>query len=144
MLTDANVNYNMRKLYLDIDGVLLTKRNVRVADKAMELIDYALSNFDCYWLTTHCRTNDTKHVLCYLSEFFPDDAVDRLKAVKPTIWSTLKTEGIDFNSKFYWLDDCLFESEKKVMEQHNCLDSIIKVNLDCQDELSRIMQELKD
>ena len=134
----------MRKLYLDIDGVLLTKRNTRAADGAIELIEYALSNFDCYWLNTHCRTSDTKDVLRYLAEYFPNDVVDRLKEVKPAIWDTLKTEGIDFNSKFYWLDDCLFEAEKRALEYYQCIGSIIKVNLDYQDELKWVVQVLKD
>lgn len=134
----------MRKLYLDIDGVLLTKRNTRAADGAIELIDYALSNFDCYWLNTHCRNNDTKEVLRYLAEYFPNDVVNRLNVVKPAVWDTLKTEGIDFNSKFYWLDDCLFESEKKILDYYHCQGNMIKVNLDFQDELAWVIQVLKD
>ena len=72
----------MRKLYLDIDGVLLTKRNTRAADGAIELIEYALSNFDCYWLNTHCRTNDTKDVLRYLAEYFPKTSLQISKHKK--------------------------------------------------------------
>lgn len=134
----------MRKVYLDIDGVLLTKKNIRAAEGAIELIDYVLSNFDCYWLNTHCRTNDTREVLSYLAEYFSNDVVDRLKVVKPAIWDTLKTEGIDFNSDFYWLDDCLFEAERKELEYYQCLGKMIKVNLDYQDELRWVIQVLND
>ncbi|MEK7072577.1 MAG: hypothetical protein AAB969_03335, partial [Patescibacteria group bacterium] len=44
----------MKNLYLDIDGVLLTKHG----DMALHLVDFlnfATNNFDCYWLTTHCK-----------------------------------------------------------------------------------------
>ena len=132
----------MRKLYLDVDGVLLTRKNVRMADGAIEFIDYALSNFDCYWLTTHCRTNDTCNILKYLSEFIPLDTVDRLAVVKPSLWDTGKTEGIDFNSDFYWLDDFLFEFEKITLEKHYRLNRMIKVNLENHGELKRIQNLL--
>ena len=128
----------MRKLYLDVDGVLLTRKNVRMADGAIEFIDYALSNFDCYWLTTHCRTNDTCNILKYLSEFIPLDTIDKLAVVKPSLWDTGKTEGIDFNSDFYWLDDFLFEFEKITLEKHYRLNRMIKVNLENHGELKRI------
>ena len=107
----------MRKIYHDVDGVLLTRKNVRMADGAMEFIDYVLSNFDCYWLTTHCRSHETDNILKYLSEFFPSDIVDKLAFVKPSLWDTGKTEGIDFDSDFYWLDDYLFEFERMTRDR---------------------------
>lgn len=54
----------MRKLYLDIDGILLTKRNPRAADGAIELIDYVLSNFDCYWLFGRRQETPGRTVRC--------------------------------------------------------------------------------
>ena len=58
----------MKKLYLDIDGVLLTTKNTRVADGAVEFIDLALSNFECYWLTTHCKDGNCNQVLKLLAQ----------------------------------------------------------------------------
>ena len=58
------------KVYLDIDGVLLTKSNTNVAEGAIDLLNYILQNYDCYWLTTHCRNNDRSSVIGYLSKFF--------------------------------------------------------------------------
>lgn len=47
----------MVKLYLDIDGVLLTKRNVKAAPFGPEFIDRVAERFDCYWLTTNLMLN---------------------------------------------------------------------------------------
>lgn len=46
----------MINIYLDIDGVLLTK-NLKPANYAFEFLQYVLSNypFSTYWLTTRCQ-----------------------------------------------------------------------------------------
>ena len=131
------------KVYLDIDGVLLTKSNTNVAEGAIDLLNYILQNCDCYWLTTHCRNNDTSYVIGYLSKFFTDKEIEIIKSVKPVVWDTLKTEGIDFDSDFYWLDDYPLEAEKKVLERHGCSKNLIQVNLDNKGELFRVMKVLK-
>ena len=125
----------MYKLYLDIDGVLLTTKNTKAADGAIELVDFALSNFECYWLTTHCKDGNSSQVLKLLAQYFSDDVVEKLKKVKPTKWDTLKTEGIDFESDFFWLDDYVFEAEKKVLKKNCRLDNLILVDLNNKDEL---------
>jgi len=134
----------MHKLYLDIDGVLLTTKNTRAADGAVEFIDFALSNFDCYWLTTHCRDGKCNQLLRLLAQYFPDDVLEKMKKVKPTKWDTLKTESIDFETDFYWLDDYAFEAEKKVLEQHKCLGNLILVNLNNNDELLQVKQKITE
>ena len=53
----------MKKLYIDIDGVLLTIKNTQQPPFAIEFIDFITSIFDCYWLTTHCKTGDNYHIL---------------------------------------------------------------------------------
>ena len=91
------------KIYLDIDGVLLDYDNGGVADGAVELIEYVTKEFDCYWLTTHCKGDQTTAIK-YLQEYFPNDTMELLKKVKATDWTDMKTEGIDFDSNFIWLD----------------------------------------
>jgi hypothetical protein len=58
----------MKKLYLDIGGVLLTKRNTEAADLGAEFVDFVTEYFDCYWLTTHCK-GSTETALGYLSRY---------------------------------------------------------------------------
>ena len=131
------------KLYLDIDGVLLTKHNTQAADGAVELIDFILDNFDCYWLTTHCRDGHADELMKMLSEYFSDVIIQKIAIIKPTIWNTLKTEAIDFSSVFYWLDDYVFEAEKKVLMSKKSLCQLIMVDLNNKNELYGIIQKLK-
>ena len=105
----------MIKLYLDIDGVLLTKRNTKVADFAVEFVDFVTEYFDCYWLTTHCKGN-AETTVKYLSRYYALNSIEKFRKVKATDWQTLKTEGIDFSSDFYWIDDAPFESEKRILK----------------------------
>ena len=132
----------MKKLYLDIDGVILTNRNPRATDGAVDLIDFILSRFDCYWLTTHCRENNSTNALIRLALYFPENVIEKLKQIKPTQWNTLKTEAIDFDSDFYWLDDYVLEAEKKELERHECLQNLLLVNLMNDNELTKIIQKL--
>lgn len=132
----------MKKLYLDIDGILLMNRNPRAADGAIELIDLILSRFDCYWLTTHCRENSSTNALRRLALYFPESVIEKLKQIKSTQWNTLKTEAIDFNSDFCWLDDYVLEAEKKELERHKCLNNLLLVDLKNDNDLTIIMQKL--
>ena len=119
----------MTKLYIDIDGVLLTKKNTKAAIGAEEFINYAIEHFECYWLTTHCRDGSTDSLLNMMSQYFPPLVLDLFKRIRPSVWNTLNTEGIDFSSDFYWLDDYVFEAEKEILRKHNSLDKLILVNL---------------
>ena len=87
----------MKKLYLDIDGVLLTKQGVP-ASHIVEFLQFATSHFDCYWLTTHCDGDATTAFL-YLVGKLPPEAVLYLEKIKATKWKLWKPDGIDFSSE---------------------------------------------
>jgi len=128
-------------LYFDIDGVLLT-RNKQVPNGASELLDYATQNFNCYWLTTHCRTA-TNRALEYLTEFYQEDDLLKISKILPTDWNDSKTEALNWSSDFLWFDDFAFKFEQIELKKRNRLDSLVLVNLDREDELSRILTQLK-
>jgi len=133
----------MKKLYIDVDGVLLTANETRAADYVSSFIDYITSNFDCYWLTTHCNGDITK-VINHLSEYLDQEIVEKLRGkIKPTFWKTLKTEAIDFSADFYWLDDNPLRFEVDIINAKSLNDSLIVVNLNRQDELMHVMTQLK-
>lgn len=115
------------KLYLDIDGVILTKDG-KPAKHLKEFLKQVLSKYETYWLTTHC-SGDSKVTLNYLSRFLKSDIIELLNAVRPTSFQTLKTEAIDFDSGFIWLDDYLFDSEIAELKRHSKDDCWIKVDL---------------
>ena len=133
----------MIDLYLDIDGVLLTKHNTTIAEYADEFIKFVCINFNCYWLTTHCKA-DTNTSLDYLAPYF-EHLMDYLSKIKPSpqIWETLKTEGIDFSRKFYWIEDNPFMAEKKILKEYGCVNSLIEVNLNRPNELKNIISLLQ-
>lgn len=132
----------MKRLYLDIDGVLLTKKNAKQADNLEEFIDFALANYYCYWLTTHCK-GDSIPAINYLSKFTNDTLLNKLRKIKPTNWDMLKTEGIDFSTDFYWLDDYPFQAELNYLKDHGLLERFILVDLTNANELLRIISILQ-
>lgn len=117
----------MKNLYLDIDGVLLTKQG-KPADHIVEFLGYATENFSCHWLTTHCDGDATTAFL-YLVGKLPQEVIPFLERIKPTQWKLWKPEGIDFSKDFFWLDDFAFEGDRKILEEHNALDKLITVDL---------------
>ena len=60
----------MTKLYLDIDGVLLTTRHTQAAPGVATFVEFVTRHLACYWLTTHCKGNSMA-ALRYLAQFLP-------------------------------------------------------------------------
>ncbi len=116
-----------RNIYIDIDGVILT-RGAAPALHLDRFLAYILSNYSVYWLTSRCR-GDTKYTVNYLSQFMSPETVVLLKKIAPTSFRLDKTEAIDFNRKFFWLDDEIFASEANTLIEHDNYDSWIEVNL---------------
>lgn len=116
-----------KTLYIDIDGVILTRGGIPAAHLD-EFLKYALKNYSVMWLTSRCR-GDSKYTVGYLGKFVQPETLSLLKKIQPTDFKIDKTEAIDFNKNFLWLDDDLFDSEKKILDKHNKLSSWIEVNL---------------
>ena len=128
-------------IYLDIDGVLLT-RDHSVPEYGEEFIAYLTSHHEVNWLTTHCRGGENR-AIDYLSQYYSETILAKLSKVKPTDWKDQKTEAIDFNSEFIWLDDYPFESEKRVLKKHNRIDALMVVDLKREGELKRVKMKIE-
>lgn len=137
----GNWPQRMKNLYLDIDGVLLT-RNLQIPEDAELFIQYCVQNFTCYWLTTHCK-GDSRTACAYVAKFYPAHCQDMFRIIRPTEWDTLKTEAIDFHSDFYWIDDFPMEAEKAYLQTNACLDRLLVANLTNERELNRITDILQ-
>jgi hypothetical protein len=118
----------MKRLYVDIDGVLLTTKQIKPAENLSLFLDFISSNFNCYWLTTHCKGFENNSIK-YLSNHFNINDLETVKSFKETNWDALKTEGIDLESDFYWLEDYPFQAEILVLKSLNLEDRLIKVEL---------------
>lgn len=117
-------------LYLDIDGVLLGKTDpasprIVLANHAQRFLDFALANFDCFWLTTHCK-GDARPVLEYLRPFLPDDVMPLLLRIKPTIFDVLKTDALV--GDFLWLDDSPLQIEVNFLRDRGLLNRWVQVD----------------
>lgn len=121
--------------------MLLTAKKTRPAKNVVAFIKFITNNFECYWLTTHCK-GDSKTALKYLEQYFDSKTINKLKSVKPTCWTTLKTEAIDFTDDFFWLDDNPLRVEINIVESAKQSDRLIIVNLDNHDELKRVKKHL--
>lgn len=129
-------------IYLDIDGVLLTKEG-EPALAAIELLEYVVQNHSVYWLTTHCQGEDGDF-MPYLAQKFPSTVLPLLSQIKRTSWRTLKTEAIDFSQKFIWLDDYVLQSEKQKLIEYQVPEAVIEVDLKNKPEQLRdVLQWLK-
>jgi hypothetical protein len=131
------------KLYLDIDGVLLTTKNTCAAKYVEEFVDFITTHFDCYWLTTHVK-GDASTALRYIKTFINERTYTLLQNVKATNWIDLKTEGIDLNNPFLWLDDQAMNAEQAILVANNCEDSFLLVDLNNEEELKELVAYLKD
>jgi len=121
------MNILNENVYIDIDGVILTK-GVVPALHLDKFLKYVLDKYSVFWLTSRCH-GDSKYTLSYLSKFFPEETVHLLKQIKPTNFQVDKTEAIDFNKRFFWLDNEIFESEKTTLIKNGKYDSWIEVDL---------------
>lgn len=116
-----------KNVYINIDGVILTK-GVVPALHLDKFLKYVLNKYSVFWLTSRCH-GDSTYTLSYLSQFFPQETVNLFKQIKPTNFQVDKTEAIDFNKRFFWLDNEIFESEKTTLIKNGKYDSWIEVNL---------------
>ncbi len=117
----------IKNIYIDIEGVILT-RGGAPAQHLEKFLRYILKNYNVYWLTTRCK-GDTKYTLEYLSKFIGPEVAILLKKIRPTNFSIDKTDAIDFQNRFYWLDDEIFASEKNALTKMDKYDSWIEINL---------------
>lgn len=126
------------KIYLDIDGVILTKEGKQMPFlKEFLLYVFNLAGEEVYWLSTHCKDGNTERVVQHLKGKVEEDVLEVLKMVKGTKWDALKTEGIDLDGEFLWFDDNIFESEYRVLEELNKDYCLIKV----EENLEELMEE---
>ena len=120
------------KLYIDVDGVILTNikatPTIVLANYIDKFLTFCLDNFDCYWLTTHCKYGDTKNVLKYLKSYCDESIFQKIAKIKPVKWKTLKTEAIDLSSKFFWIDDAPMYTELEFLRKYNLEKNFLNIN----------------
>ena len=115
------------KLFLDIDGVLLTKRG-SLAEGAEAFLLWAVENHKPYWIST--RTRDGTHRGA-LRAFHGKLDPQTIQTVRPARWDTLKTEALPLGSRnWVWIDDEILHTEQAILIAGGALDRFVQVNID--------------
>jgi hypothetical protein len=115
-------------IYLDIDGILLTKYGTLVPG-APDFIKYIVKKHNVYWLTTWCKDGKSDKALEILTKHFPEESIKYLEKIKPTTWRTWKTEAIDFSKDFRWIDDMVFPEEERVLKENDSEDKLVLIDM---------------
>lgn len=133
-------------IYLDIDGVLLTDSlNDRgnPTPHSFELLKFLTDNHKVYWLTTHCHGGENRAPE-HLYPKFPPEAISYIDKILPTNWGSWKTDAIDFNQDFRWLDDDVYRPEYEALAKNGCSEKLIKIDLNKNPlRLQRLVSTLK-
>ena len=133
-------------LFIDIDGVLLGKSPITeqpvIANHTKIFLEFCLLNFDCYWLTTHCKEGKNDQVIRYLAPYVDSDVLSLIKQIIPTTFKTFKTEALF--GDFLWIDDQPTAYEIQYLDEQNFLNRWIQVNTRKNiNELALIIEFLK-
>lgn len=129
---------NMEKrdnLYIDMDGVLVSTDlegfYPSLKPDALDFVQWAVkSGFRCHYLTCW-REKDIHKQFPQLPKFHYCE------------WKDLKTEAIDFNKPFYWLEDGCTTDEYAVLKLRRKLNSYIYIDPKDEYALTKLMMEAK-
>lgn len=69
--------------------------------------------------------------------------MELLRTIKPTRWGALKTDAIDFDSEFVWIDDYAMLAEKEVLKGHKALQALMMIDLSGQNNLRNAQECLQ-
>ncbi|CCQ74194.1 hypothetical protein [Magnetospira sp. QH-2] len=114
------------KMFLDIDGVLLTRQG-GLSVGAEIFLRHIVDKHEAYWLST--RTNNGTldgarkafHGLLH---------INLIERIQPVRWTTLKTEALPFGTEnWLWIDDELMFVERQQLEAENALGNFLRINL---------------
>ena len=108
-----------------------SRHGYRVADHAEEFLAWAVERFEARWLSSRCQNGDIEEVLrafrlAGLRSNSPAWAViAHIPAVK---YGHCKALGIDFQSRFFWIDDAPDGPSLDLLRRHGRLDCLIRVD----------------
>lgn len=119
-------------IYLDIDGTLIHEDIERAGEPAEGLVEFlvALRPHEVYWLTTHCMDGDPIHARKLMKASVPAELQGDIDRIKPTRWSVMKTEAIDFSMEFIWFDNDVMAAEREVLRKKAILDRQWLIEMD--------------
>jgi hypothetical protein len=117
-------------IYLDIDGTLIHEE-LPFPKAAAGLEDFilALRPHTTYWLTTHCRDGNPERARSILKQYVREELHAEIDRIQPTVWDTLKTQGIDWSQDFVWFDNDISSYEWDKINEGTENQQVVEVNL---------------
>jgi hypothetical protein len=112
-------------IYLDIYGTLIANASP-IADRET-LLKYILDSFPgrVYWLTSF----SPERVIDVLGREFSELLLGRLETeVNYLSYQHYKSDAINFDEPFFWLDDNQSEADYYALKEHDALSSFIHMN----------------
>jgi hypothetical protein len=126
-------------LYLDLDGVLLKRRQPGLLDAfelapgCLEFLEWATARFQCRWQSSRCRSgwlDGARRAFRHAGARLDDPGWCVLGLVEPAMWRINKTEAIDPESHFHWIDDDPTDTDREWLRIHRHEDRLIKISVD--------------
>ena len=112
-------------IYLDIYGTLIANTSPKVDREA--LLTYILDNFPghIFWLTSYSAERIPSVLAYEYDGVLLERLVSEVQYCKNSIY---KTDSIDFDTPFIWIDDNQSEADYYALKSCNALDSFIHFN----------------
>ena len=127
---------NKTKLFIDVDGVLLSRTGqqtsrglteFQVANHATTFLRFCTNNFDCYWLTARSREGSIAEVERAFRQAVPnptaseqekDDLKFLVSGIPVATWGGMKADAFAAEEDFYWIDDNPDQASLSWLDQH--------------------------
>jgi hypothetical protein len=126
-------------LYLDVDGVLLRRRNQGIFDAfelapgCLDFLECATARFRCRWLSSRSRRgwpDGIRRAFRAAGAALDDPRWAILDLIESTVWTINKTEAVDPRSDFWWLDDDPTAHDRDWLRAHDREDRLIEISTD--------------
>lgn len=116
------------RLYLDIDGTIRSNEHGDgPGDKALktgaiDFLEWAVKEFDVYWLTAWAISGDDVGVRHDLEPYLPPSC----RGLPIANWRLLKTEAFaKEDGNFLWADDSVLHAEYKWLDERDWSDRVV-------------------
>ncbi len=128
-------------IYLDIYGTLVANASPK-ADRET-LLTFILDHFadHIYWLTSYSE----QRIPEVIAREYDGNLLKRLKnEVQYRQNGIYKSDSIDFDRPFIWLDDNQSEADYYALKAHHALDSFIQMNPNDPEMAQKALHRIKD
>ena len=118
----------MTRLYLDLDGTILSNEKGdgpsghAFKNGAIDLLEWVVKEFDCYWLTAWAVDGDQNSIKHDLEPFLPPSCHN----IPVAHWHLLKTEAFEReDGDFLWADDSVLHKEWQWLDEQGWSNNVV-------------------